>query len=67
MLWESYTINNLNNRRALMLNTSNIILELDNEHQELAARDQFNILLDILLDQENIKTTDIFFRSSNNG
>ena len=43
-----------------MLNTSNIILELDNEHQELAARDQFNILLD----QENIKTTDIFFNRS---
>ena len=42
-----------------MLNTSNIILELDNEDQELAAKDQFNILLD----QENIKTTDIFFRS----
>jgi len=63
MLWESYTINNLNNRRALMLNTSNIILELDNESQELADKDQFNLLLD----QENIKTTDIFFRSSNNG
>jgi len=45
-----------------MLNTSNIILELDNESQELADKDQFNILLD----QENIKTTDIFFRSSNN-
>ena len=63
MLWESYTINNLNNRRALMLNTSNIILELDNESQELADKDQFNLLLD----QENIKITDIFFRSSNNG
>jgi len=35
-----------------MLNTSNIILELDNEHQELADKDQFNILLD----QENNKT-----------
>ena len=46
-----------------MLNTSNIILELDNESQELADKDQFNLLLD----QENIKTTDIFFRSSNNG
>ena len=45
-----------------MLNTSNIILELDNESQELADKDQFNLLLD----QENIKTTDIFFRSSNN-
>ena len=45
-----------------MLNTLNIILELDNESQELADKDQFNILLD----QENIKTTDIFFRSSNN-
>ena len=42
-----------------MLNTSNIILELDNESQELAAKDQ----LQTLLDQENIKTTDIFFRS----
>ena len=46
-----------------MLNTSNIILELDNEDQELAAKEQFNLLLD----QENIKITDIFFRSSNNG
>jgi len=46
-----------------MLNTSNIILELDNESQELADKDQFNLLLD----QENIKITDIFFRSSNNG
>ena len=42
-----------------MLNTSILILELDNEPQELAAKDQFNLLLD----QENIKTTDIFFRS----
>ena len=47
----------------MMLNTLNIILELDNESQELADKDQFNLLLD----QENIKTTDIFFRSSNNG
>ena len=46
-----------------MLNTLNIILELDNEDQELADKEQFNLLLD----QENIKTTDIFFRSSNNG
>jgi len=45
-----------------MLNTLNIILELDNEDQELADKDQFNLLLD----QENIKTTNIFFRSSNN-
>ena len=43
-----------------MLNTSNIILELDNESQELAAKDQ----LQTLLDQENIKTTDIFFNRS---
>ena len=47
----------------MMLNTLNIILELDNEDQELADKDQFNLLLD----QENIKITDIFFRSSNNG
>ena len=43
-----------------MLNTSNIILELDNEHQELAAKDQ----LQIFLNQENFKTTDIFFNRS---
>jgi len=45
-----------------MLNTSILILELDNEPQELASKDQFNTLLD----QENFKTFNVFFRSSNN-
>ena len=43
-----------------MLNTSNIILELDNESQELEAKGNF----DLLLKQENFKIFDIFFNRS---
>ena len=43
-----------------MLNTSILILELDNEHQELAAKENFNLLLK----QENFKTFTIFFNRS---
>ena len=40
-----------------MPDTSILILELDNESQELAAKDQ----LQIFLNQENFKTFNIFF------
>ena len=43
-----------------MLNTS-ILIDLDHEYEELEAKEKFNLLLK----QENFKTFNIFFRSSN--